>query len=333
MSTYDAHRPGQSTSADHAVGSETRQIPPPDFEAIAQRVIEAKIFEEGKLRESDYASFPYHVSGGKDVGKENQQDYNRTFREALNILIPPKEFIHFILREISGEIQPEILKAAFTSINRMGIPNPKGEKGPESLAWSTDSVAIRQTNKNREGLAASVVKKSFQVMRDNPDLVVAISLYEALTRTFVELVIEHVLDKKPQLSIREVDIKTVTEQFTGNSNFMLSVVPAVMSMANQNGELDTTGDIDFSQETIQQAVTFVKKAGFYRHDVVVPARIARDGQERIQHLHCPASENLTTVLFAVLGEIYKKVRLSDELKIGIMKHTISRKIQDISQYW
>ena len=73
---------------------------------------------------------------------------------------------------------------------------------------------------------------------------------------------------------------------------------------------------------------FIKNAGFFRHDVDIPARIAEDGKQRIHHFHCLASENITETMLAVLGLMYGQIKSSSDRDIERLKRLASEMYRD-----
>jgi hypothetical protein len=305
-----------------------RQIPPPDFAGIARRVIETRILQNNTLL-SSYVNGPdVLLYQGHDPGELTFRDTNAALEESLKTFFPPKEVIHFILRQIQEPLTYDVRREVRISIAK--IKNVYSYKTGDPIPdWETDAMKARTYNRQREGFSVQIRDFATLVIRENPELMVAICFYEALSRIFFMNVLEEVMKQAPEIKvdIDSLDIKSILSQLTGNTNFLKSIVPAIIVMANEAGEL---GDVDlstraentevvFSRETITKAVEYVKKAGFFRNNVLVTADVASDGRERVQKFQCPMSEVVTTVMLQALGILYDYVRTSDEFGLDTMQ--------------
>jgi hypothetical protein len=144
---------------------------------------------------------------------------------------------------------------------------------------------------------------------------------------------ERAAERQPgTVTKRDIDeVTNVAEQWT-SSNFTDNLMPALAIFIARKKQLDPeipTAEIT-TPELFNDAVDFIISNGAFRNFVTVPAEIAADGQERVNHFLCPAVGTIRDQLLdgSLLHTVHRatvaRIEAGDSSALGLREHIQTR---------
>lgn len=288
-----------------------------DFRQLAQDAITGGIFardEEAIRLNRENSNLPYHfpesmldipypngpmviIRFEKDIPEAVMNKFRKNWVAANRLLLPTDQVLlyfheRFVAQDVFQARTMSTLISDYDPHHLIKITGYESDYPDDSLSFTIDGERRRVTD--RKLFTYAEEEAGVELVAHHPELVLTILGYQAVIQDFIqELGHEFMmLSVNPRNGVTQEDMqkfKNFFEQWD-SINFTNQLVPAIAlfyTRAKQENPA-LSDEAIFTQQLFQEAADFIIDNGAFRNFVTVPAKVASDGKERVNHFLCPA---------------------------------------------